>query len=159
MDRAVEICTGLSPWIRDQALTGSRAILSVTHPESDLDIAILAKSIHEYLQRIVPYLEVREWKADGSKPKPGTEFNLAPFHSWSKDKVNLIITESEDHFKRIVAATDLARRYCLKDKRERIILFHAVLYGDTAAKTLGDLEKRETERIQQLTGDPDNLLF
>ena len=116
MDRAVEICTGLSPWIRDQALTGSRAILSVTHPESDLDIAILAKSIHEYLQRIVPYLEVREWKADGSKPKPGTEFNLAPFHSWSKDKVNLIITESEDHFKRIVAATDLARRYCLSQE-------------------------------------------
>lgn len=48
------------------------------------------------------------------------------------DSLNLIATSCAHFFDGFVLATDLARRFNLMDKGDRIALFQAVLYGNDA---------------------------
>lgn len=51
------------------------------------------------------------------------------FMSWRKDNVNLIVTSNSDFAAKHRVATNLCRRLNLLDKKDRIALFQAVLYG------------------------------
>lgn len=51
------------------------------------------------------------------------------FRSWRLGEINLITTEDEEFFNRFVTATELAKRFNLLNKKDRIALFQAVLYG------------------------------
>lgn len=62
------------------------------------------------------------------------EVNSVPpdgrFRSYRLGEINLIVTESPVFFQRFMAATSVAKRLNLLDKRDRIALFQAVLYGN-----------------------------
>ena len=51
------------------------------------------------------------------------------FKSWRRGEVNLIITQDLAFFNKFRTATELARRFNLLEKQDRIALFQAVLYG------------------------------
>lgn len=46
-----------------------------------------------------------------------------------RGNINVIVTPEMEFFDRFMAATELARRFNLMEKVDRIALFQAVLYG------------------------------
>lgn len=63
--------------------------------------------------------------------KPGfyTGNNNGGFISYRKGAVNIIATEEEEFFNLFMTATELAKRFNLLEKADRIALFQAILYG------------------------------
>jgi hypothetical protein len=78
------------------------------------------------------HLRANGWEMGGSLPNDmKVEVpSHVKFSSWTKDELNLIITTSEEFFRRHLAATHIAKHLNLLHKRERIMLFQAVLYGN-----------------------------
>ncbi len=56
--------------------------------------------------------------------------NPDQFLSMRSGKTNIILTDDEASFRRFMAATSVAARLNLLDKKDRIALFQAVLYGN-----------------------------
>lgn len=56
------------------------------------------------------------------------QLNADAFNSYRADDVNFIITCSHDFYHKFVVATDLAKRFNLLKKSDRIALFQGVLY-------------------------------
>lgn len=52
------------------------------------------------------------------------------FVSLRKGSLNIILTASRDFAKRFMAATKIAKRFNLLNKKDRVALFQAVLYGN-----------------------------
>lgn len=50
------------------------------------------------------------------------------FASYRKDDINLIVCETADFYDDFLLATEVATRFNLMDKDDRIILFQAILY-------------------------------
>ena len=63
---------------------------------------------------------------DGVNRRPLEEI----FQSYSRRHVNLIVTRNRTFFQRFMAATDIAKRFNIMQKTDRIALFQAVLYGN-----------------------------
>jgi hypothetical protein len=68
------------------------------------------------------------FKQDGS-PQFYTGNDNGGFRSWRRGELNVVTTESNEFFWRFITATDLAKRFNLLAKADRIALFQAVLYG------------------------------
>jgi hypothetical protein len=54
------------------------------------------------------------------------------FNSWRKGETNLIITGDFDFFRRYLSATEVAKKFNLMSKEDRVLLFQSVLYGNGA---------------------------
>lgn len=54
------------------------------------------------------------------------------FFAWRGGIFNIICVDSPDMYARWVKATELAKKCNLLEKAERIALFQAILYGDSA---------------------------
>lgn len=65
---------------------------------------------------------------DGS-PQFYTGNDNGGFRSWRRGDLNIVTTESQEFYERFITATDLAKRFNLLAKADRIALFQAVLYG------------------------------
>lgn len=52
------------------------------------------------------------------------------FNSWRKGRINLIVTYDEQFYNEFLRATLVAKSLNLLDKRDRIKLFQALLYGN-----------------------------
>jgi hypothetical protein len=68
------------------------------------------------------------FKQDGS-PQFYTGNDNGGFRSYRRGSENLIVTSEQEFFDKFVCATELAKRFNLKSKPDRIALFQAVLYG------------------------------
>lgn len=68
---------------------------------------------------------------DGSRIKAemNTVGNPDAFQSFSREKINIIATASEEFYNRFMAASSIAKRLNLLKKADRIALFQAVLYA------------------------------
>jgi hypothetical protein len=62
-------------------------------------------------------------------PQTYTGMKEGGFRSWRKGNVNVVTTRDAVFFDRFMAATMLAKRFNLMDKKDRIALFQGVLYG------------------------------
>ena len=58
------------------------------------------------------------------------EKGVSCFQSVKKGELNLIATDSDEFFKRFMAATYVAKRLNLLKRCDRVALFQAVLYGN-----------------------------
>ncbi|WP_181950862.1 hypothetical protein [Aurantiacibacter spongiae] len=65
---------------------------------------------------------------DGS-PEFYTGNDNGGFRSWRRGDLNIVTTTSSEFYDRFETATELAKRFNLLDKADRIALFQAVLYG------------------------------
>lgn len=73
-------------------------------------------------------MQAEGFKQDGS-PQFYTGNDNGGFRSWRRDEVNIVTTQDEAFARKFMAATELARRFNLLKKADRIALFQAVLYG------------------------------
>lgn len=83
------------------------------------------------LMEVELYLKDSGWEMGGSLPNE-MKCEVKPsekFCSWTLGELNLIITTSDEFFRRFLAATAVAKEFNLMDKGDRIKLFQAVLYG------------------------------
>jgi hypothetical protein len=101
---------------------GSR--VTCNPPPSDTDEDWLVHVLHVDTEALV----AAGFKQDGS-PQFYAGNDNGGFRSWRRDELNVITTQSAEFFWRFVTATDLAKRFNLLAKADRIALFQAVLYG------------------------------
>ena len=97
--------------------TGSREICDP--PPLDTDEDFICKSR--------PSFEGEQLEALGFSRCSLLEYEGDKFRAFRRGDVNLIITPSEAFYDRFVLATDLAKRFNLLDKSNRIALFEAVV--------------------------------
>ena len=73
-----------------------------------------------------------DWDRDGSAIADDVNYleQHSGFESFSRDGINLIVTRSEIFFRKFLIASDLAKRFNLLDKADRIALFQGVLYAN-----------------------------
>ena len=101
---------------------GSRVTCDPAPTDTDEDYLVCGNdSIGEYLKSI-------GFKAEGH-PKFYTGNNNGNFQSYRRDEINIIVTPDADFYDLFKSATELAKRFNLLEKSDRIALFQAVLYG------------------------------
>lgn len=110
----------MTSWSR----TGSRVICDPAPTDTDEDWICLAIDY----DRAIVGLEANGFKSEG-KPEFYTGNNRGNFRSLRRGEINLILTDQIDFFNLFVSATELARRFNLVKKADRIALFQVVLYG------------------------------
>lgn len=88
--------------------------------------------VEQVLNRVCWHLRNNGWEVGGSLPTD-IQCTINPadrFQSWTLDDLNLILTTSYTFYQRFLAATSVSTRLNLLDKKDRIALFQAVLYGN-----------------------------
>lgn len=112
--------------VKAVAPTGSRFICTPAPTNTDEDWIILVENVDLF--------DASARSEGWSAPQKMHDAEKYPegFDSYRKDEVNLIVTSSENFYRRFGAATYVARRLNLLVKADRIALFQAVLYGNKA---------------------------
>jgi hypothetical protein len=114
---------------------GSRVTCDPPPTGTDEDWLVLCRS------DVAEEMAADGFKQDGS-PQFYTGNDSGGFRSWRDGDLNVVTTESNEFFRRFLTATDLAKRFNLLAKPDRIALFQAVLYGVHSE----NLEQRPYER-------------
>jgi hypothetical protein len=104
------------------SLTGSRYICTPPVLDTDEDFIVLMR------KKDAAMLSDMGFKQDGS-PEFYTGNDNGGFRSYRRGSENLIVTSDHEFFDKFVCATELAKRFNLTSKADRIALFQAVLYG------------------------------
>lgn len=108
---------------------GSRVTCNPPPLDTDQDVLV---HVHQTNMAIVQSkLQAAGFVREGSNP---AELNAEAhkdivFHSFRKGDMNYIITSDPQFYERFSTATELARKWNLLEKSDRIQLFQAVLYG------------------------------
>lgn len=123
MDDIKALCARFEP-------VGSRVTCDPAPTTTDEDFLLLvAPERYDELQHV---LWRGDWELGGSEIPD--ECNLidfdSRFQSYTSGKTNLIVTQSEIFFHRFMAATHVCKRLNLMRKRDRVMLFQAVLYAN-----------------------------
>ena len=100
--------------------TGSYIICSPPVENTDRDILIHVKDVH----RVDTELSKQDWELCGKDYPRQEEFG---FVAYRKGIYNLIVTSNENYFYLFSQATDLAKKLNLKEKQQRIDLFHYII--------------------------------
>ena len=116
---------------REMRPTGSRVICNPAPMDTDEDFICLIEDSAAAVERAKNKLLSLGFKQEGM-PEFYTGNNSGEFRSWRRGETNLIITKHPGFFKLFLTATELARRFNLQKKADRIALFQAVLYGVSA---------------------------
>lgn len=106
------------------AATGSRVICSPPPTDTDEDYVCF----HPHYENAIEKLHSMGFISEGS-PEFYTGNDNGRFRSLRRNDLNLILTDQSEFYKLFCSATELARRFNLTDKTDRIALFQAVLYG------------------------------
>lgn len=101
---------------------GSRVTCDPAPTDTDEDWLVLTCGLDSAEMQAAGFTQ------DGS-PQFYTGNDNGGFRSWRRGDLNIITTESPEFFWKFVTATDLAKRFNLLAKADRIALFQAVLYG------------------------------
>lgn len=98
--------------------TGSRYICEPA-PATDHDVVCWVEDLEKFVG------QANDIGYEGG----GSPLDESHFVSQRRGEVNLIVTEEERFYRLFVLATNLAKRWNLTDKDDRIRLFQAILYG------------------------------
>lgn len=98
--------------------TGSNYICNPPVTNTDIDTMYLVKDMYEADKNIL---------ADGWTACDKGEYSIGNWRAYRKDKYNALITNNYDHFIKFEAATELAKKYNLLEKEERIEIFEIVV--------------------------------
>ena len=115
--------------------TGSRAIC--TPPPMDTDEDWIC--FHPNQSKAIAALEYGGFRSEGN-PQFYTGNDRGSFRSLRRGEINLILTDQLEFYDLFVSATELARRFNLTRKSDRIALFQVVLYGVKAQDLVGEEE-------------------
>ena len=104
--------------------TGSRVICDPAPTNTDEDYVCFQPAY----EKAIVNLEGLGFKSEGN-PEFYTGNDRGNFRSLRKGNVNLILTDQCEFYQLFCSATELARRFNLLKKADRIALFQVVLYG------------------------------
>jgi hypothetical protein len=106
---------------------GSRVTCSPASTDTDIDYLVLVESLHTFEAAALSF----GWKLGGSKPADEIFVidKHCQFASVTFGQYNVIATTSQVFYGRFMAATGVAKRLNLLNKKDRIMLFQAVLYS------------------------------
>ncbi len=112
-------------------LVGSRVTCDPAPSDTDQDVLVLVNN--EQLCYLLSYCGNNGFILDGSCVEDSAQYlkENGRFQSFTKDKINLIITTDNVFYQRFKAATFIAKKLNLLQKQDRIDLFQAVLYANT----------------------------
>lgn len=125
----IESQTPFTAYFAKYQFVGSRITCNPPPLDTDQDVLVLVhQSNHAEMERKI--LEAGFVK-EGSLPADSSIDAAAcnVFHSYRKCDMNYIVTTDGAFYQRFSTATELARKYNLMEKSDRIQLFQAVLYG------------------------------
>ena len=97
-------------------------------PPSDTDEDFL---VFDQDGSAIEHLEAHGFQSEGN-PEFYTGNDNGEFRSLRRGDTNVIVTPDREFFERFRTATELAKRFNLLEKSDRIALFQAVLYGVNA---------------------------
>ena len=104
---------------------GSRVTCNPAPQNTDEDYLVLADDDTHSTLALAGFTQ------DG-QPEFYTGNDNGGFQSFRRGTVNVIATRDIEFFDRFITATELAKRFNLLNKSDRIALFQAVLYGVNA---------------------------
>ena len=114
---------------REVHRVGSRETCDPPPSDTDEDWLILLKPTREVHRELTE----EGWNLDGSFIIDAV--NRCPveerFRSYKLGDINLIVTKNYSFFQQFMAASSVAKRFNLLEKDDRIVLFQAVLYGNS----------------------------
>lgn len=113
-----------APAVEAYEPTGSRVICNPPPMDTDQDFIALTYDDATTRER----MECMGYTIEGS-PEFYTGNDHGGFRSYRKGEVNVIITPDPKFYDLFRSATELARRFNLTSKPDRIALFQVVLYG------------------------------
>lgn len=118
---------------------GSRVTCSPAPTDTDDDWLVLLKPLAKGVVENGPGdAPITALRAIGFEMDARTPFytgnDAGGFRSWRRGEVNLIITRDSAFYELFLTATELARRFNLLEKTDRIALFQGVLYGVSVDK-------------------------
>lgn len=102
-------------------LTGSTYVCNPPVTTTDIDFMYLVYDLEE----TTSYLKTQGWTMCGVNEYTGK--NISQWSAFRKGKINLLITDNSDYFDKFEAATELAKKRNLLNKRDRIRLFGIIL--------------------------------
>lgn len=114
--------------------------MTVSPPPLDTDEDFLCLCHPDAVSWIMNFLKEQKFKWEGASEHYE---NVAAegFMSWRRFNINLIVTSSRDFAMRHQAATNVCKLLNVLDKKQRIAIFQAALYGK--------FPEKETENGQQ----------
>lgn len=115
--------------------TGSRVICKQPPADSDDDWVLL--DLHNGTVPVPQFLAMHGYKQDvwhEMDDRYGDAEDRFPVASWRNEKVNIIVTHSPRFFDLTKLATDIARRFNIRERDERVWLFHAIRGGVSRAR-------------------------
>lgn len=110
---------------------GSRVTCDPSPTDTDQDYLVQSKRDEASVAAVVDALSEHGFQWEG-----GEHYQMAmssDFMSWRKGDVNFIVTSNPGFADRHRAATSVCKLLNLMDKKHRIALFQAVLYGNSMA--------------------------
>ncbi|MCD5994191.1 hypothetical protein KDX38_10820 [Pseudomonas sp. CDFA 602] len=113
-------------------LVGSRVTCDPAPTNTDQDVLVLT-DLDLFENHLKPRLVEYDFENDGSDCGDISEYlgeDELTFQSFSHGDLNLIVTFSDQFYRRFLAATSIAKMLNLMSKGQRIALFQAVLYGN-----------------------------
>lgn len=105
--------------IRDIHPTGSSYTCEPPVLNTDVDFICQVDSLQEF----VPVAQDLKWVLGGADYGA----YMGPFKAFRSDNINLIVTDHPLFYQQYVTATELAKRFNLLDKKDRIDLFQAIV--------------------------------
>lgn len=105
---------------------GSRVTCNPPPTNTDIDILVRVESLAMFTRELLGVGYAGGGSFDESKR------GSLDFASFKKGEVNIIATDSDEFIKRFLSASHFAKRFNIMEKKDRISLFQAVLYGNIA---------------------------
>lgn len=103
---------------------GSRVTCNPAPTDTDEDLLVYVHNIDAFHGSLVPL----GFQQDGN-PELYEGIDEEDFRSFRCGNINIIATSQGQFYERFMVATNLAKRFNLLDKSDRIALFRGVLYG------------------------------
>lgn len=128
---------------------GSRVTCSPAPTDTDEDYLVELPNTDSVRSDMSSLMSDYEFRLEGCTEHYNNA-TASGFTSWRRDDINFIITSDKEFARRHRAATYVCKRLNLLNKRDRIALFQAVLYGNQATHGLERGNKwAESERTRK----------
>jgi len=123
------VAVGFAHYFTKYQFVGSRITCNPPPLDTDQDVLVLVRigNLAVMELKILEAGFVKEGSLPAEMALDADKNNV--FHSYRKGDMNYIVTTDKAFYQRFSTATELARKYNLMEKSDRIQLFQAVLYG------------------------------
>lgn len=108
---------------------GSRVTCNPAPVDTDTDYLVFVAT-DDHLSKLLTYLDKEGWQWEGAT-EHYQNVCASTFTSFRRGSDNLIVTKNRDFVRLHKIATRICARLNLMEKADRIMVFQAVLYGNT----------------------------